>query len=223
SYCETSSIAIPTRLHHARLRHSPKWFNANIKKLTKSKYKLHCQIRSAHHNLELRASYALVCKRVKSAVRHSICKFEAAIVRVCKRQPKLLYNYINSQKQCKETIKGLVDSEGVFHTDGGTIAHLLNAQFGSVFIPSSTHAPIVVSKYSSQREINLNIFSPESIRKYIERLNPRKSPGMDHIHPFVVKSCASKLTNTELFMGEFDAPHVLKSVEFEKDLGVTFD
>ncbi|RNA05193.1 hypothetical protein BpHYR1_023171 [Brachionus plicatilis] len=47
SYCETSSIAIPTRLHHARLRHIPNWFNANIKKLTKSKYKLHCQIRSA--------------------------------------------------------------------------------------------------------------------------------------------------------------------------------
>ncbi|RNA13152.1 RNA-directed DNA polymerase from mobile element jockey-like, partial [Brachionus plicatilis] len=44
SYCETSSIANPTRLHHARLHHSPKWFNANIKKLTKSKYKLHCQI-----------------------------------------------------------------------------------------------------------------------------------------------------------------------------------
>ncbi len=83
SYCAASSIAIPTRLHHARLRHSPKWFNVNIKKLTKIKYKLHCQIRSAPHNPELRASYALACKRVKSAVRHSICKFEASIVRVC--------------------------------------------------------------------------------------------------------------------------------------------
>ncbi|RNA00932.1 hypothetical protein BpHYR1_025809 [Brachionus plicatilis] len=63
------------------------------------------------------------------------------------------------------TARNLVYSEGVFHTDGGTIAHLLNAQFGSVFIQSSTHAPTVVSKYSSQREINVNIFSPESIRK----------------------------------------------------------
>ncbi len=42
--------------------------------------------------------------------------------------------------------------------------------------------------YSRQKVFS--IFSPESIRKYIERLNPRKSPGMDHIHPFVVKSCA---------------------------------
>jgi hypothetical protein len=37
------------------------------------------------------------------------------------------------------------------------------------------------------------------------------------------RSGKSKLTNTELFMGESDAPHILKSVEFEKDLGVTFD
>jgi hypothetical protein len=37
------------------------------------------------------------------------------------------------------------------------------------------------------------------------------------------RSDKRKLTNTELFMGESDAPHILQSVEFEKDLGVTFD
>jgi len=66
----------------------------------------------------------------------------------------------------------------------------LSNTFGSVFILSSTHAPTVVSKYSSQCEINVNIFSPEGILKYIERLDPRKSTEMYHIHPFVVKSCA---------------------------------
>ncbi len=137
------------------------------------KYRLHCQTRSVPHYLELRASYALACKRVKAAVRHSICKFEASIVRVCKRQSKLLVNYINSQKQCKETIKGLVDSENVFHTGGVAISNLLNIQFGSVFIPSSTHASTAEPKYSSQRQINVNIFSPDSIRKYIA-LQPQK-------------------------------------------------
>ncbi len=133
SYSQASSIAIPTRRLSPRKRPSPKWFNDRIKHLTKRKYKLHCQVRAAPRNPELRAAYILVCKQVKSAVRHSICKFEESIVRACKRQPKLLFNYINSQKQCKDTIKGLLDNEGFFCTDGGTIANLLNAHFASVF------------------------------------------------------------------------------------------
>jgi len=36
----------------------------------------------------------------------------------------------------------------------------------------------------------MEVFSPDSIKKHIERLNTHKSPGLDCIHPFVVKSCA---------------------------------
>ncbi|RNA22385.1 RNA-directed DNA polymerase from mobile element jockey-like, partial [Brachionus plicatilis] len=125
----------------------------------------------------------MVCKQVKSAVRQSIRKFEESIVRACKSQPKLLFNYINSQKQCKDTIKGLLDKEGAFCTDGGTIANLLNAHFGSVFISRlSSHAPSVQSFASPQREVNVVCFSPANVCKYVMRLNPRKSPGMDGIN-----------------------------------------
>jgi len=37
------------------------------------------------------------------------------------------------------------------------------------------HASTAEPTYSSQREKNIDIVSPEGIRKYIERLNPRKS------------------------------------------------
>jgi hypothetical protein len=33
-------------------------------------------------------------------------------------------------------------------------------------------------------------FAPANVLKKIKRLNPRKSSGMDGIHPFVVKSFA---------------------------------
>ncbi len=191
SYSTASALAIPTRVPRATNRPNPKWFNASIKQLTKKKFRLHCQIRSAPNNSELKALYASVCKQVKTAVRNAICKFEASIVRACKRQPKLLFNYINSQKHCRDTIKCLSDSDGVLHTDGGKIVNLLNAHFGSVFIARLPPAISAQPTRTPQIEVDIAIFSPSNICKYIGRLNPRKSPGMDCIHPLVVKNCSS--------------------------------
>ncbi|RNA04466.1 RNA-directed DNA polymerase from mobile element jockey-like, partial [Brachionus plicatilis] len=191
TYAAASCMAIPNQVHRARKRANPKWFNANIKQLTKKKFTLHCRIRSAPRNSELRLLYVTVCKQVKTTVRNAIFKFEASIVRACKLQPKLLYNYINSQKQCRDSVKGLLDLDGTFHTDGVKIANILNVQFGSVFIPRQPCLAKPLQPMScTQQEVDIKVFSPENVRKYILRLNPRKSPGMDSIHPFVVKSCA---------------------------------
>ena len=178
------------------MRSNPKWFNPKIKSLTRLKYKLHCRIRSAPRCLELRNAFASICKQVKLAVRNAICKFEASIVRACKQQPKLLFNYINGQKQCRDSIKGLLDCHGVFHTDGNKIVSILNDQFGSVFIPRlpCPAQPLQLTAIP-QQDLNVDFVSPGNVRKYIMRLNPRKSPGMDSIHPFVVKSCADAFSN----------------------------
>ncbi|RNA16289.1 RNA-directed DNA polymerase from mobile element jockey-like [Brachionus plicatilis] len=100
SYNHASSVVMPTRRFSTHKRPCPKWSNDKIKHLTKSKYKLYRLVRSAPLNPELRAAYTMVCKQFKSAVRQSISKFEESIVRAFKSQPKLLFNYINSQKQC---------------------------------------------------------------------------------------------------------------------------
>ncbi len=60
---------------------------------------------------------------------------EESIVRASKREAKLLFNYINSQRGCRDSTKGLTDSVGVFHMDGAKIVILLNDQFRNVFIP----------------------------------------------------------------------------------------
>ncbi len=62
----------------------------------------------------------------------------------------------------------------------------------------SQHQPetklLILAKTSPNPDSCLNrvtsIFSPSCIIKYFERLNRRKSPGMDHNHPIVVKNCA---------------------------------
>jgi hypothetical protein len=83
----------------------------------------------------LKLAYVESCKKVKYAVKNAIHRFEDSIVNASKREPKLLFNYINSQRLCKDPIKVLMDCEGVFHTDGAMIVKLLNDHYGNVFIP----------------------------------------------------------------------------------------
>ena len=174
AYASASSLAIPTRAHKARIHINPKWFNPTIKALTRRKSKLHYLCRAAPLNPDLKAEYNQICKQVKLAVRRAVCRFEALIVRSCKHQPKLLYNYINSQKACRDSIKSLMDSDGNYQTDGRIIANLLNDHFSSAFsIRSAEPIPTVPLRSSVKYIFAVDVFSPVSIKKYIDRLNPR--------------------------------------------------
>ena len=114
TYATASNLAIPTRLNKECKRSNSKWFNESLRSLTKNKYQLHCKIRASPSNQELKSEFREVCKQVKIGVRKSILKFEITIVKDSKNQPKILYSYINGQKACNESIKGLVDADGIF-------------------------------------------------------------------------------------------------------------
>ncbi|RNA06186.1 hypothetical protein BpHYR1_021421 [Brachionus plicatilis] len=94
----------------------------------------------------------------------------------CKLQPKLLYNYINSQKQCRDSIKGLLDC----------LVPSTRMVTRSFFIPRlpCPAQPLQLTA-SPQHNMDVDFFSPASVLKNIMRLNPRKSPGMDGILPFM--------------------------------------
>ncbi|RNA44693.1 hypothetical protein BpHYR1_041196 [Brachionus plicatilis] len=88
-YSSTSALAIPTCVPRARNRPNPKWFNVNIKQLTKKKYILHFRIRSAPRNSELKALYVTVCKQAKTAVRNAIYKYEDSISEAVQRHDQM--------------------------------------------------------------------------------------------------------------------------------------
>jgi len=102
---------------------------------------------------------------------------------------KLLYNYINSQKTCRDSIKGLMDPDGTYQTDGRIIANLLDDHFSSVFtVISAEPIPTLTLSTNVKCLVEMDVFPPDSIKKYIERLNTHMSPGLDSVYPFVVKS-----------------------------------
>ena len=51
-----------------------------------------------------------------------------------KKEPKILYKYLNSQQVLKESIRSLNKSDGELTQDRKEIANLLNKNFQSVFV-----------------------------------------------------------------------------------------
>ena len=121
--------------------------------------------------------------------------FEASIVSICKSNPKLLYNYVNSQKKCQSIIRSSLDE----------IADVLNHQFCKVFNPSLSSCIVEPLKLTVIDVIDNNAFSYSKVLSAINKLNLRKSPGPDGLHPLFVYNCATSFAQhlSHIFSNSF--------------------
>ena len=107
---------------------------------------------------------------------------ESKIVSNCKLNPKPLYNYINCQKTCKESIRSLVDQNGHRVNDGLGKANLLNIQFASVFNEiNQSIIPTLPERTNVKCVLNMQLFSVDNIDKALRKINQHKSAGTDGI------------------------------------------
>ena len=98
-------------------------------------------MRAARDNQDLKCSYLAKCKLVKKLVKKAIINYESSIVAKSKKNPKLIYDYINRQKTCHDQIKKLIGDDGTETTDKNVIAIILNHQFFKVLTPQ-TNKPV---------------------------------------------------------------------------------
>ena len=191
AYEKASNLSIPLKMvKRHKFLENPKWFNKDVKSATNKKYKLHCQLRSSPSNEDIRVEYRIICKRVKALVKQSIIKFESDLVSRCKENPKLLYSYINEQRSCRNTIRSLIDKNGVSTSSEIDIVNILNEQFSEVFNPQAVCTIELDQMTISQVQVvETDTFSAMNVIKYIDRLNAHKSAGADKIHPQVIKKC----------------------------------
>ncbi len=105
--------------------------------------------------------------------------------KVCKKQPKLLFSYINKQKKCRESIRSLVH-EGTNITNGVDIANCMNQTFYRSFTrDDNISLPIFQEHNIEMQKVGTYIFDLNLIKKHLLKLNRYKSPGPDGIHPYV--------------------------------------
>ena len=96
-----------------------------------------------------------MCEReVKNAVKG----YEKNIANNAKKNPKMVYSYINSKKVIKDTIRALNDENGKRVEDTGEIVKILNNQFKSVFEKDNGEIPDVSSVKEIVKEANREKF-----------------------------------------------------------------
>ena len=110
-----------------------------------------------------------------------------------KNNPKLLYAYVNQNKKIRDSIRTLIDDEGLFTTDPNKITECLNNQFFKVFSEpgNDNDFPRPNEPLHKSCEISEQAFSPQSIYDALKSLDKSKSPGVDKLHPFILNESAS--------------------------------
>ena len=114
--------------------------------------------------------YRECAKRVRKGVKEAIKSYELVIISKAKDNPKLLYAYINSRQQTKESIRSIKSKNGEIVTDRKEIASILNRQFKSVFIVDDNNEMPAFNKQSNmvfEGDIEA-MFGLESIEEWAE-------------------------------------------------------
>ena len=110
--------------------------------------------------------------KFKVKIKISIFNYEMMIVSRAKNNPKLIFSYINSQKQIKDSIQSL-ESSGTLTTNRLEITNILNNQFYKVFSTPKANAtyPNLLIK-APPCDIDPEVlFSRESVKKELDKLN----------------------------------------------------
>lgn len=139
--------------------------------------------------------YAELRNKATRECRNARFFFEQKLSENIKSDSKSFWNYVRAQSKTKSGISDLESSDGTMTTSDLEKAELLNSFFSSVFTnENTTHIPELAEREFHSELNNLNI-TPETVAKKLSKLNASKSPGIDAIHPKVLKECCAQISN----------------------------
>ena len=82
---------------------------------------------------EIHKKYLSTSKKLKQAVNSSIYHYEKHLVLDARKNPKILYKYINDKQKISKEVNALKDEKGNIITEKKVVVDMLNKQFSSVF------------------------------------------------------------------------------------------
>jgi hypothetical protein len=178
------------------MKFNPKWLSPDLKKLSDDKNVLWIKCKQTNfRNKKLKEQYTEARNKCSKRIRQAVRKFERELASKAKRDPKLIFNYMNKKRKFKDEISAIKTSDGII-TDKANIASQINEYFKSVFTSQdpSSEEPQLSKRTDKTFTINPFIsFSPSNVEKYMNDLDVNKSPGPDKINPLVLKHCSNVL------------------------------
>ena len=130
-------------------------------------------------------------KEIKKAKK----KHERNIAKDCKENPSKFWRYVNEKCKTNVGVSSLKDEKGNLVTSDEERAEILNKFFTSVFLKEdvSNLPNIEEGCFSSGKNIQDVIITPEAVEKKLKKLNPQKAQGPDQIPPRVLKELNKEL------------------------------
>jgi len=143
------------------------------------------------HNWQL---YAEKRNKATRSCRFAKRNFERELAGNLKTDPKSFHSYVRSQLKSKTHIADLESQDGSLLSSDVQKAELLNSFFSSVFTNEDvSHIPTMEDRNFETFLEDIYI-SPSDVEKKLDKLKSNKSPGIDSIHPLLLKECAHELS-----------------------------
>ena len=137
--------------------------------------------------------YAKYRNQVKWETRKAKKLNELKVASEAKKNPKALFQYINSKSKSKNSIPDLLKPDGSLSKSTLEKCDMFNNFFASVFTKEGDGEMPYFSKDVNNPLETLSV-SNEQMYKALNSLNVSKSPGPDEIHPRILKELASELS-----------------------------
>ena len=171
----------------------PIWMKPATLRLIQRKHSKHTKYLNTK-NKDDKTNYNKIRNEVTSKTRSDRLAFERNISKEIKNNNKVFWRYVNANRSTKATIPDLLKKDGTKATTDEEKAEVLNEQFSSVFTKEDTdNLPEhdVLDIQSTLTDLNI---SEEDLKKKLSKLRTDKSPGLDGVHPFVLKNLAATLS-----------------------------
>ena len=109
-----------------------------------------------------------------------------------KQNPKKFWSFLKGKKQESSGVAPLRSTDGLIHSDSGTKANILNAQFKSVFTKEdlSSMPDKGPSPYDTMAPITI---TTPGVQKLLQNLQPHKATGPDSIPARLLKELSTEL------------------------------
>ena len=178
------SLCVPKRVVCRNNRNSP-WFNDNLKRMTRKKQRKWNRYKRSRSERLLR-EYRAYCKSVHDAANLARVSYERNKFFNKSNKPKEFFNYIDKRTKTNCGIPSL-KSGPVELVDNIDKAEAFNRHYGEVFTQDDGIQPYFPPKMPPNTFSSFEI-SDQSIIKAVRKLNGSGAPGIDNVHPAVIKN-----------------------------------
>jgi hypothetical protein len=187
---DSVSAHVPQKIPSTKHR-KPQWMNERVLsriKRKRSAFELYKQTREGKDYL----AYTKARNAAKAETRRAVRDFEREIAKRARTNPKAFYSFVHSKLRTRSTISDLRLENGVEVTSESEKADTFNQFFSSVYTQETKDRMSAQLILVKNQLLDIEIVQ-EEVLQLLKKTKIDKSPGLDGIHPRVLKECAAEL------------------------------